>query len=113
MHLKIGDNVRLINDVVSANYHTDEIYVSGTKGSIAVILSPDEFLLHQPYQQIYTCEQIIRIMIEGQWYPICYETKAPFSMIRLSGFEVIDQYYEGSVRLVSVRDLEILNARAS
>ena len=112
MHLKIGDKVRLTNDVVSSDYHRDEIYVSGTKGSIAVVLSQDEFLLHELYQHMYTREEITRIMIEGQGYPIRYETKAPLSMIKPSDFEVIDQCYEGNVDLVSVRDLEKLNPYA-
>ena len=106
MHLKIGDKVRLTEDIVSDNYSRDEIYVLGTKDSIAVVISQDEFLLHEPYQHIYTREQITRIMIEGQWYPIRYETKAPLSMIRPGGFDMIDQCYEGSVGLVSVRNLE-------
>ena len=113
MHLKIGDKVRLIHDVVSEDFHRDEIYVSGTKGSIAVVLSQDEFLRHEPYQDMYTREEITEIMIEGQWYPIRYEAKAPLSMIKPSGFDMIDQCYVGSVALVSSRDLEKLNDDAS
>jgi hypothetical protein len=112
VHLKIGNRVRLINDIISSDYHRDEIYVSGTKGSIAVVLSQDEFLSHEPYQEMYTREEITEIMIEGQWYPIRYETKAPLSMIKPSGFDVIDQCYVGSVALVSSRDLEKLNEDA-
>ena len=113
MHLKIGDRVRLINDVISSDYHRDDIYVSGTKGSIAVVLSQDEFLLHEPYPDMYTREEITEIMIEGRWYPIRFETKAPLSMIKSSGFNVIDQCYAGRVVLASVRDLEKLNDDAS
>ncbi len=113
MHLKIGDKVRLIKDVVSEDFHRDEIYVSGTKGSIAVVLSQDEFLLHEPYPDMYTREEITKIMIEGQWYPIRYETKAPLSMIKSSRFDVIDHCYVGSVVLVSAQDLEKLNDDAS
>ena len=113
MHVKIGDRVRLTNDVVSNDYHRDEIYVSGTKGSIGVVLSQDEFFLHGPYQDIYTREEITEIMIEGQWYPIRYETKAPLTMIKPSGFDVIDQCDVGSVALVPGRDLEKLNEDAS
>lgn len=113
MHLKIGDRVRLINDVISSDYHRDEIYVSGTKDSIAVVLSQDEFLSLESYQDKYTREEFTEILIEGQWYPIRYESKAPLSMIKPSGFDVIDQCYVGRVVLASVRDLEKLNDDAS
>ena len=113
MHMKIGDKVRLTNDVLSDDYHRGEIYVSGTKGSIAVVLSPDEFFLYDPDQEIYTREELTEIMIDGQWYPIRYETKAPLSMIKPNGFDVIDHCYEGSVGLVSVNDLEQLNDDAT
>jgi hypothetical protein len=83
--------------------------VLGTKGSTAVVLSQDEFLLHEPYQDMYTREEITEIMIDGQWYPIRYETKAPLSMIKPSRFEVIDESDVGSVVLVSVRDVEKLH----
>jgi hypothetical protein len=87
--------------------------VSGTKGSIAVILSQDEFLSHEPYQDMYTREEITEIMINGQWYPIRYETKAPLSMIKPRHLEVMDHCYVGRVVLVSVRDLEKLDEDAS
>lgn len=109
MNLIIGNRVRLINDLISSDYHRDEIYLSGTKGSIAVVISQDEFLSHEPYQDMYTREEIAEIMAEKQWYPIRYETKASSSMIKPSGFDVIDQCYVGSVTLVSSRDLEKLN----
>lgn len=109
MNLKIGNRVRLINDIISSDYHRGEIYISGTKGSIAVVISQDEFLNHEPYRDMYTREEITEIIAKKQWYPIRYETKAPLSMIKPSGFDVIDQCYVGNIILVSSRDLEKLN----
>lgn len=108
MYLKIGERVRLTNDVVSSFYDRGEIYVSGTKGSIAVILSPEEFLLHDPYKQMYNHAEIIRMLLEGKWYPIRYEQKAPLVMGSPGSFEVIDQCHAGGIDLVSVRLLEKL-----
>jgi hypothetical protein len=109
MYLKIGDRVRLIDDVVSSFYDREEIYVSGTKGSIAVILSPEQFLLCDPYKQIYDHAEILKMIVEMKWYPIRYEKIAPLLLTSSSSFEVIDQCREGSVGLVSVCILEKLD----
>jgi hypothetical protein len=113
MHLKIGDRVRLTHDVTSEYCDRGEIYIEGTKGSIAVILSPDEFLLDDTYEQIYSHAQITRFMIAGERYPIRYEKKAPMSMIPFSGFEIMDCCREGRVGLVSVHVLEKLEGNTS
>jgi hypothetical protein len=108
MHLKIGDRVRLTEDMITDDFHRGEIYVSGTKDSIGVILSPDEFLLHEPYNEIYSHDKITKIMIQGEWYPVRYETIAPLKMIPLSGFEIVDHCRVGRVDLVPRRMMEKL-----
>ena len=113
MHLKIGDKVRLTDDVTSEYYDRGEIYVEGTKGSIAIILSPEEFLLDDTYKQIYSHAEITRGMLAGERYPIRYEKKAPMSMIPFSGIEIMDCCREGRVGLVPVYVLEKLQDNTS
>jgi hypothetical protein len=108
MYLAIGDRVRLTDDVISSYYDRGEIYVEGTKGSIAIILSPEEFLLDDTYKQIYSHPEIMQFMLAGERYPIRYEKKAPMAMIPFSGFEIMDCSREGRVDLVSVHVLEKL-----
>ena len=108
MHLKAGDRVRLTDDVISSYYDRGEIYIEETKGSIAVILSPDEFLLDETYKQIYSRAQITEFMLAGERYPIRCEKKAPMAMSRDSGFEIMDRSREGRVDLVSKHVLEKL-----
>lgn len=105
MKLKPGDKVRLKNNVGSSFYDRREIYISGTKGSIAKIVTPNEFFLH------YGHKFGNRALIEQQMkrhtrYPVHYETLMPLSVDDPMGFEIIDQTQEGRYDLIYASDLE-------
>jgi hypothetical protein len=109
MHLKIGDRVRLTEDQMTDDLHKGLIYISGTKDSIAVIVSTQEVLLHDPDQEIDTHKEFLEEMTEEQWYPIRYVEIAPLKMIPYSGFEIVDHRRIGGIDLVPERMLEKLN----
>ena len=100
--------MRLTEDVIGTDYHRYQHYVEGTKGSIAVILSPEEFLLDETYQRLYSRAEITGFMLAGERYPIRYETTAPLSDLLSGGFEIINYCRKGRVYLISVRVLEKL-----
>ena len=71
-----GDKVRLTHDVGSSFYERKEIYISGTKGSIATILTPEEFFLFGGYE-LHDRSKIASEMKEGMRYPVRYEQMMP------------------------------------
>jgi len=105
MKLKPGNKVRLKNNVGSSFYDRREIYISGTKGSIARVVTPNEFFLHNGYKFVN------RVIIEQQMekhirYPVQYETVMPLSVNDPMGFNIIDQCQEGCYDLIYAIDLE-------
>jgi hypothetical protein len=106
MMFKPGDKVRLTHDVGSSYYERNEIYISGTKGSIAEILTPEEFLRFGNYRLTYNLAEVIRAMEEGKRYPVRYEKIMPISKGASYGFEIIDHTYEGAVDYIYAHNLE-------
>jgi hypothetical protein len=106
MMFQPGEKVRLIHDVGSSFYDWNEIYISGSKGSIAKILTPEEFLLLGHYELLYKLSEIIAEMKKGVRYPVKYEKIMPLPNNATQGFDMIDHRRVGGVDLIYASDLE-------
>ena len=93
------------HDVGSSFYERNEIYISGTKGSIARIITPEEFFLFSGYKHRER-SQIEREMEEGIRYPVQYENLMPISHHDTGNFDIIDHRREKGVDLIYAYDLE-------
>ena len=101
-----GDRVRLTHDVGSSYYDRNEIYISGTKGSLAVILTPEEFLLLDDNGSIYDLADVKEAMAGGVRYPVRYEKLMPISKAPHYGFEIIDHRRQAGTDYIYAVNLE-------
>jgi len=105
MQFQPGDKVRLTHDVGSSFYERNEIYISGTKGSIATILTPEEFFLLDG-SGFHVRSEIAREMKEDMRYPVRYEQIMPLLIDETFGFDIINHRCEGGVDLIYAYNLE-------
>ncbi len=105
MQFQPGDKVRLTHDVGSSFYERNEIYISGIKGSIATILTPEEYFLFGGYE-LHDRSKIASEMKEGMRYPVRYEQVTPLLIDDTLGFDIIDHRSEGGVDLIYAYNLE-------
>ena len=102
-----GDKVRLTHDVGSSFYERNEIYITGTKGSIAtVIISKEYFLLRGKLLSAPARSKVEESIEEGTMCPVRYERLVPLSVEDTLGFDIIDHCREGEVDLISIYNLE-------
>jgi hypothetical protein len=103
-----GDKVRLIHDVAIPFYDRNEIYITGTKGSIATVITSEEYFIWLGHgYSAYILSNIASQIKEGMKYPVRYEQMMPLSLIDDPlGSDIIYHGREGDIGLIGVNALE-------
>lgn len=103
-----GDKVRLIHDVAIPFYDRNEIYITGTKGSVATVITSAEYFmwLGHGYSD-YTLSLIRNDIKDGIKCPVRYEQMMPLLLIEEPlGSDIIYHGKEGDIDLIRVSALE-------
>ncbi len=108
MAFRPGDKARLKHDTAIPLIDRNEIHVTGTKGSIAVVITSEEYLMRLGHgYSDYTLSLIRNDIKDGVKHPVRYEQMMPLSLIdNPLGVDIIYHGREGDIDLISAHALE-------